>query len=199
MKKRNVMDRKNGIGWLKIVLAIFFFCAVQPNAEGQKLSLGTDAIQWANFGTANLEMGLSVHQHFSLNLGGRYNPWNFRTSSGLLMHNQQMGGYLGMRYWPWYVYSGWWLGAKVQYADYSRTGVWRPALEQGKRLGGGLSFGYTVMLSEHVNMEFGAGVWGGRALEYTLYECPVCMDVRKTGPRYFADIDNVSLSVFYVF
>ena len=183
----------------RCVLATFCILFLSFTANAQKVSLGTDAIQWANFGTANLEMGISVHQHLSLNVGGRYNSWDFHSQSGLLVRNQQAGGYLGLRYWPWYVYSGWWIGAKVQYADYSRTGVWRQALEEGQRVGGGLSFGYTVMLNEHFNLEFGAGVWGGRALKYTLYECPVCMDVRKMGPCNFMDIDNVSLSMFYVF
>lgn len=184
---------------LRFLFITLFSFAISMTAEAQKVSLGTDAIQWANFGTANLEMGISVHQHLSLSIGGRYNPWDFHSQSGLLVRNQQAGGYLGLRYWPWYVYSGWWIGAKVQYADYSRTGVWRQALEEGQRVGGGLSFGYTVMLNEHFNLEFGAGVWGGRALKYTLYECPVCMDVRKMGPCNFMDIDNVSLSMFYVF
>lgn len=184
---------------LRFLFVSLFLITISMTADAQKVSLGTDAIQWANFGTANLEMGISVHQHFSLSLGGRYNPWDFHTSSGLLMRNQQTSGYLSMRYWPWYVYSGWWLGLKAQYADYSRTGVWRHALEEGQRVGGGLSFGYTVMLSEHFNLEVGAGVWGGRSLKYTLYECPICMDVRQLGPRNFVEIDNVSLSVFYVF
>ena len=32
-------------------------------ASAQKVSLGTDAIQWANFGTVNIDLGVSVHQH----------------------------------------------------------------------------------------------------------------------------------------
>ena len=37
----------------------------------------------------------------------------------------------GARWWPWYVFSGWWVGLKGQYSDYVKTGVWRPALEEG--------------------------------------------------------------------
>lgn len=181
-------------------LTLFFCLAAFPvAASAQKVSVGTDAMQWANFCTLNAEFSVRVSQHFSMNFGGRYNPWNFHTRSGFLMHNQQTTGYLGLRYWPGQAFSRWWVGFKVQYSDYSRTGVWRHALEQGLRMGGGLSFGYTLKIHEHINLDFGAGVWGGTTLRYTLYECPVCMDVRETGTHVFADIDNVSVSVCYLF
>jgi hypothetical protein len=72
-------------------------------------------------------------------------------------------------------------------------------LEEKRSVGGGLSFGYTVMLHEHINLEFGAGLWGGRHLDYTLYECPECMKVRDTGARYFIAPDDVSVSIMFVF
>ena len=187
------------MGFNHKTLILMVFLLVAPfAAKAQKVSVGTDFMQWANFGTANLELDISVQQHVSLSVGGRYNPWEFGKEDASV-HYQQLGGYVGCRYWPWYVYSGWWLGAKVQYMDFSKTGIWRPALEEGQRLGTGLSFGYTVMLNENLNLEFGAGAWCGYMFEYALYECPVCMEVRRSGPRHFADIDNVSVSLFYVF
>lgn len=164
------------------------------------LALSTNLVDWANLGTANLEAGVSIHRHFSLHLGAKFNPWNFKTHKmGLDLYNKQTTSYAGFRYWPWYVYSGWWLGAQAQYTGYSETGVWRHALDTGKAIGAGLSFGYTLMLHENINLEFGAGLWAGRRLQHTLYCCPDCMRVRQSGPGNFVALNDVSLSVMYVF
>ena len=66
-------------------------------------------------------------------------------------------------------------------------------------MGGGLGFGYTIMLHENVNLEFGAGIWGGRHMSYTLYECPKCMTVRESSPRNFIAPDDLSVTVSFVF
>lgn len=182
-----------------IILISVFILGISYPAEAQKVSVSTNFVDWANFGTANLEAGLSLSQHLSLFAGGHYNPWEFKTPKGYMMHNQQSTAYAGVRYWPWYVFSGWWLGAKMQYSSFSRTGVWRPALEEGESVGAGLSFGYTIMLHKNLNLEFGAGIWGGRHLKYNLYECPVCMRIRETGARNFIYPDEVSVSIMYVF
>lgn len=181
-----------------LAIALLLFCA-GGKIQAQRVSLSTNLTDWANFGTANLEAGLSVSQHFSILAGGHYNPWTFATKTDYDMINQQTTGYVGARYWPWYVNSGWWIGAKAQYSDARRSGIWRPALEEMKSVGGGISFGYTIMLHKNLNLEFGAGAWGGRHLDYTLYECPKCMRVRKTGPRNFIAMDDVSISLMCVF
>lgn len=187
------------ISMKKISLLILLVLGLSHAARAQHISLSTNFVDWANFGTANIEAGISVSQHFSFTAGGHYNPWEFKTAKGAMMYNKQMTGYAGVRYWPWYVFSGWWIEAKAQYSSFGRTGIWRPALEKGESVGGGLSFGYTIMLNKNLNLEFGAGIWGGRHLKYTIYECPVCMRVRETGPRNFIYPDDVSISIMYLF
>lgn len=181
---------------------IFFFLLVlmlPMTAKAQRVSLGTDLLQLVNFGTVNINAGVSVARRVSLDFGARYNPWDFHDKQDVLIRNQQTTGWVGVKYWPWYVFSGWWVEGKMQYSDISRTGVWRPALEDSQRVGLGASFGYTIMLTENLNLDIGAGFWGGRSLKHTLYECPVCMDVRETGPCYFVDLDAVNLSLIYIF
>lgn len=182
-----------------VILISTFFLSISQISNAQKIALSTNLVDWANFGTANLEAGMSVSQHFSFMLGGHYNPWSFQTNSNILTYNQQSTLYAGAKYWPWYVYSGWWIGAKVQYSAINRTGIWRPALESNKSIGAGFSFGYTIMLHKNLNLEFGVGLWGGRHLDYTIYECPKCMRVRETGARGFVAPDDVSVSLMYVF
>lgn len=172
---------------------------VRTSAKVQAV-LSTNVIEWANFGTINLQAGLGVSQHFSFSAGVDYNPWEFRTGRlDLPLYNKQTTVYLGARWWPWYVFSGWWIGVKAQFSDYAETGIWRPALDTGQAVGAGLSFGYTFMLHEKLNIEFGAGVWGGRKVRYNLYCCPECMDIRDSGARNFVGLDDLSISIMYVF
>lgn len=181
------------------VISPSFRTAAQESRKTQ-VALSTDLVDWANFGTVNLETGVSLHQHFSVHAGAKYNPWNFKTHNlGLALYNKQTTAYAGFRYWPWYVLSGWWIGAQAQYTDYAETGVWRHALDTGKAMGGGVSFGYTLMLHENLNLEFGAGVWAGRRFEHTLYCCPDCMKVRENGPGNFVALNDISISLMYVF
>lgn len=191
----------------RILTVILILTVISPSfrtaaQEGRKtrVALSTDLVDWANFGTVNLEAGVSLHQHFSVHAGAKYNPWNFRTHNlGLALYNKQTTAYAGFRYWPWYVLSGWWIGAQAQYTDYAETGVWRHALDTGKAMGAGVSFGYTLMLHENLNLEFGAGVWAGRRFEHTLYCCPDCMKVRESGPGNFVALNDISISLMYVF
>ena len=185
-----------------LILTVIFpsFRTAALESRKTQVALSTDLVDWANFGTVNLEAGVSLHQHFSVHAGAKYNPWNFKTRNlGLALYNKQTTAYAGFRYWPWYVLSGWWVGAQAQYTDYAETGVWRHALDTGKAIGGGVSFGYTLMLHENLNLEFGAGVWAGRRFEHTLYCCPDCMKVRASGPGNFVALNDISISLMYVF
>ena len=183
-----------------IPLLVVLLSMVPSTVKAQRVAISTNVVDWANVATVNLEAGLSVHQHFSLLAGAKYNPWKFRTLNlGIPLYNNQTTAYAGFRYWPWYVFSGWWLGVQAQYTDYSETGLWRHALDTGKAIGGGLSFGYTLMLHKNLNLEFGAGMWAGRRYEHMLYCCPDCMRVRGSDPGNFVAINDISISFMYVF
>jgi hypothetical protein len=185
---------------IKLMLILCLSVLAVENAKAQNVSLSTNLLEWANFGTANMEAGFSVHKNISLHFGAKYNPWEFETSRlHLDLYNKQTTGYLGVKYWPWHVFSGWWVGVRTRVTDYANTGIWRPALNQGLAVGCGLSFGYTLMLHERLNIEFGIGVWGGRRFDYTLYCCTDCMNIRETGAHNFISYDDVSVSLMHVF
>ena len=170
--------------------------------SAQLWSVQTNVLDWAALGTINAEVGLSVSQHFSLVAGGRYNPWEFKTHNPeAIVRNQQQAVYLGVRYWPWYVNSGFWVTAKAQYMPwFSNTGLWRAALKEGKNgFGGVLSAGYTFMLSKHLNLEAGIGGWAGVFQEYGFYSSPQKSFVREEGRKSFIYPDQISLSLVYVF
>ena len=176
------------------------FEAASQGKSKTQVVLSTDISDWAYLGTINLEAGVSLHQHFSLQAGAKYNPWDFKVGKhDLPLYNHQTTAYVGFRYWPWYVYSGWWIDVRAQYTKYEETGIWRPALDTGTAVGGGLSFGYTLMLHERLNLEFGAGLWAGRRLEHILYCCPDRMSIRENFPSNFVALNDISISLMYVF
>lgn len=185
-----------GKGFLT-ALAGTLACALCAGA--QNLSIGTNMADYANFGTLNAEASLGMARHWSLNASARYNPFSFSGGSeGKGVQNRQQAYALGVRYWPWHIFSGWWISARAQYQEYNRGGIRSPETSEGDRYGTGLSAGYTYMLTPHLNMEIGAGVWGGYD-RYVSYSCPRCGRVMGRGDRYFVMLNEVLLSLAYVF
>ena len=175
-----------------VLLSIF-------SASAQRVTVGTNLLEWADFVTYNGEIGVALTRHVTVTAGGKFN--NTQQSfpeNHVIRQNQQMSFYAGLRYWKWYANSGLWYGAKAQYKEFEQSGLWRPALDQGRAAGVGLSVGYTLMLSKHINIEFGAGIWGGSLLEYTLYDCPMCLNVRDRGARLFIAPDELNVSLVFV-
>ena len=183
----------------KLILTVFLALA-GTIASAQKVAVGTNLVDWANLGTANIEAGLSIGQHFSTFVGGRYNPWNFDSEQhGNDMRANVRNAYVGVRYWPWYIYSGWWIALKGQYEQFLEGGLWRPIVEEGTAIGAGLSGGYTVMIHKNINLEFGIGLWGGQYTDYTKYQCFDCLDIITSGPRKFLKFDDLVIAFVYVF
>lgn len=169
--------------------------------EKKSVSISTNLFDWGDMGTINLEAGVAVSRHLSLQADVKYNPWEFESKNPDItqMHNKQKSAAIGLRYWPWYVFSGWWMCAKAQYTDYSITGLLLPTLDIGKAVGGGLSAGYTFMLTKSINIEAGAGLWGGKLLEHTLYHSPNSTGVAEQGPKWFVALNDIRISVQVVF
>ena len=180
---------------LIVLLALLSF-----SVSAQRFSISTNVVDLASYGTFNVEGGYSLAQHVSVIAGLRYNPWDFSKEDKDVFKNL-FAGYAGVRYWPWYTNAGLWFQAKGQYADYSITGTWRHALEEGRAAGVGLAAGYTLMLAPHFNVELGFGGWAGRYFEHNVYECSDCLRLRESesGPGGFVKFDNIAVSLTYVF
>ena len=182
-----------------IIVVVVLLFAASHNASAQKVSISTNTLTWVNFGTANLEASVSVSKHFTIFAGAKYNPWEIRTKSQVTLMNQQTAGYLGAKYWPWHVYSGWWIGAKAQYQDFTEAGLWTQNLLKGQAAGLGLSAGYSIMITPHINLDLGLGGWGGRVLKYTGYKDLGGIEVDQSGSRNFIFLDNIIVAFAYIF
>lgn len=183
-----------------ILLALLFIC-VPSTTRAQRWSVSTNALQWATLGTINAEGGYSLNQNFSLSAGFAVNPWLVNSPTSIQMRNNQFGGYCGVKYWPWHVYSEWWFGAKIQYKQFEQVGILTSNLVKGDAIGAGLSAGYSFMLGNHFNLDLGVGVWGGKIVNYAKYKGNTTVDSKllEQGSKGFVFLDNLILSIIYIF
>lgn len=186
----------------KLLMVVFLALVVSFGARpafAQRVAISTNAGDWLFYGTINAEASVAVSQHFSINASGRYNPWTYAKGDRDNQSQQrQRSADLGMRYWPWHVYSGWFVGAKAQWQEFNRTGFNSRHTSEGTGYGAAISGGYSLLLTPHINMEFGLGVWGGYQ-KYTLYACPTCGRIIDQGSKWFFLPNEIIASVVYVF
>jgi len=147
----------------------------------------------------NAEASYAVARHISLTGGIAYNPWEFRGGmDGYDYRDKQLSLSVGARYWPWHIFSGWWVASKAQYQMYNTGGRNSLQTSEGDRYGIGASLGYTYLLGKHFNVEVGLGLWGGLDV-FKTYSCPVCGLTIDSGRKMFARANDIILAVSYVF
>ena len=194
---------------MKKSILLAFCLLMTARLAAQSFSLSTNLLDWANLGTANLQAGLSFSRHLTLHAGVRYNNWNFGSEDkGNEFQNRARGAALGVRYWPWNVYSSWWVGARAKVEEYNRGGLFgKPLTEEGVAAGVGVAFGYSRMLTDRWNLDFGLGFWGGRT-RYTQYRCPRCgrvlpaedgTSLRDRDKWFLLPSDEIQISLTYIF
>lgn len=163
----------------------------------QELSLSTNVLDYANMGTLNVGAAYGFSRHWSVDAGIKYNPFSWRDGRSERQCRQRSIS-AGARYWPWYVYSGWWLEGALRYQEYNVGGFESSRTSEGDRYGAALRAGYAYMLNSHFNVEAGLGLWAGRDV-YTVYCCPTCGDVMDKGVKYFVLPSDIILSFSFIF
>lgn len=180
-----------------ILLLAFLLSALTSSA--QKMQISANAVGLACLGTLNAEFDYAVSQHWSLGISGKYNPFTYNAGneSGQFQLRQRSVA-AGARWWPWHVYSGWWLSGSARWQEYNMGGIASQSTEEGERYGGGITAGYSHMLSPHFNLEFGLGMWGG-IKRYSVYACPKCGVKLDGGTKSFIMPSDMIIAVSYVF
>lgn len=210
-----------------IVLSTGTFSAfaqrLAPSAGGEKTvnkaddrtarwAVSTNVADWGWYATPNVNAQWAVARHVSAEAEAKYNNWTFKDSSPTARNRQARQEYsLGARWWPWYVYSGWWAGAGAQYQEYSRRPMnHSDRKEEGDAYGVYVSGGYALQIKPWLNLDFGLGFWTG-AKSYKLYQdskqaCPTCgkridKDDLDDSPSHKGFIlpDELKISLMFVF
>ena len=166
-------------------------------AGAQNFSLGVNVFDCADLGTMNLEASCGIARRWTVSAGLKYNPftWEF---DGRPVADRQRTLEAGARFWPWHIYSGWWMGGKLKYQEYNTGGLAGPSSTEGDRYGGGLSAGYSFMLGSHLNLDIGLGLWSGLD-KYVEYECVRCGRLVGGGEKIFVLPNDILLSISYIF
>lgn len=179
------------------VLSVALALLLCGGAYGQSLSVSANAVDCADMGTLNVEMGWAFSKSWSVTAGVKYNPFSFGRGESVSYRRQRTFD-AGVRFWPWHCYSGWWVSAKARYQEFSNTGSRSAMPSEGDRVGAGVSGGYSYMLTPFLNLDLGLGLWGGREV-YTSYSCPHCGDVVERGSRVFVLPSDIMVAVAFIF
>ncbi len=179
---------------ISLVVLLWSVCS-----EAQKMSVSTNMLDYVALGTMNADMSYAFSRHWSLVAGVRYNPFTFNEGEPRKQFQCRQQSYsVGVRMWPWHIWSGWWFASKLRYQEYNVGGIMDQETQEGDRLGLGLYSGYTHMVSRHFNVEFGFGLWGGWD-KYIRYSCPMCGHRIDGGNKAFLLPDDAMISLVYVF
>jgi len=178
-------------------LSLLIIAGISVECRAQEFALSTNMLDYANLGTLNLKASYGFARHWSIDAGMKYNPFSFNTGEGEA-RNRQLSYSAGAKYWPWHIYSGWWVSGGVRYQEYNSGGISSVQTSEGDRFGGSLGGGYTYMLSPHFNIDFGLGLWAGYDI-FTTYACQSCGKVVSEGGKYFVRPSDVTLALTYIF
>lgn len=178
----------------RLLFAMLLLLAMAQPARSQMVAVQTNALDYVALGTLNLQAQVSFAQNYSAFLEGRWNPWTFGQGEDATRLGYRKAS-VGVRYWPWYVYSGLWVAASFQLSELDRINFMNmDKLEAHGGSGAGLSLGYSFMILPFLNLDFGAG------LCYTRYSSYVTNGVPSSnGSLSVFQPDFLSASIVYVF
>ena len=189
----STQDMKHKIIITLLLIALPIFCSAQ------NWSVSTNAMDYVSLGTLNAEVSMATGRHISINASARINPWTFHKGDpSKQMQNRQQTYAVGVRYWPWHIYSGWWMSGMTQYQEYNRGGIISATTEEGDAYGLSIGAGYSLMLHEHWNLDFGLSLWGGQKT-FVTYACPSCGKITDKGAKWFFLPNDLRVSIAYIF
>ena len=167
--------------------------------RAQNWSVSTNVLDYVSLGTMNAEVSAGVGRRVTIEASARVNPWTFHKGDpSRQMQNRHQTYALGMRYWPWHIYSGWWISADAQYQEYNRGGIISQKTEEGDAFGLSAGAGYSLMLHEKLNLDFGVTLWAGQKT-FISYACPSCGRITDKGSKWFVTPNEIRVAIQYIF
>lgn len=186
---------KRGVKLFSVVLALLLL-SVQ-SSKAQQYSLSTNGFDYIALGTLNAEFGVSAARNYSIHFGFKYNPFHYgkEEKREQLKHISLSAG---MRYWPWFVNSGWFFSSAVTYRKYSYGGIFTDKSYEGRAAGVEIGGGYAWMLTKNVNLELGLGAFAG-GTKYKRYSCVRCGVEEQEKSKIVVSPSDVLLAITIIF
>lgn len=195
---------------LKLSVVATFLLLSFGISDAQNVTISTNLLDWANLGTINGDVTVSLSRRWSIGANAEYNPWTYKFNNGQnWVYNRHRTFGLYGEWWPWYVNAGWALQFGAQYKEYAAGGFpffkkdygerWGriPLVEEGDAVGGGVAVKYSRLLSRNWSIEFSGGVWAGWKW-YTGYRCPNCGRRIEEGQKFFMGPYNIAVRFVFV-
>ena len=183
----------------RLTFILIAFLLIQISAEAQNFSVATNLVDYVSLGTLNAEVSAGIGRRISVNASARINPWTYHKGDpSKQMQNRHQTYAIGLRYWPWHIYSGWWISGYVQYQEYNRGGIVSQRTEEGDAYGISPGAGYSLMVHEKLNIDFGLSFWAGQKT-YITYACPSCGRITDKGSKWFIMPNEIKVALQYIF
>lgn len=124
-------------------------------------AISLNLLDVAQLGTLGVSVQFATSRHITVEITPRINAWSFKEEE---LYSERQALAIGARWWPWYVYSGFFVKGSAQVEATRRKGV-GASEGAGESYGAGLAAGYSWMLTRWLNLDLAAGFWGGRKRE----------------------------------
>jgi len=189
--------RFGNTGWATAVVPTIPDETDDKKAPARRWAISTNLLGYADLGTINIEAQYALNRHFSVDMQAKSNAWKFKAGDGFL--EQKSVANVGVKYWPWYVYSGLWFKGAVQAANYSYGGIFKNRTpERGDSYGLVTAGGYSLIICPWMNIDFGLGIWGGYR-DYRRYENVQMDSMKYHNGSAFLGLSEASVSLMFVF
>ena len=170
--------------------------------KGAVVGVKTNIPYW---GTATFNAGVEVRlaKKWTLELEAGLNPFDGKKDDGSYGRSlKHLRLHPELRYWFCESFHKHFLGLHIPYLLYNVSDVKLLGVEnersQGWGMGGGVSYGYQWLLSEHWNLEATVGV-GYLYLDYDKYPCAHCGSKIESGHKHYFGPTQAAISIMYLF
>lgn len=187
----------------RLALLILFIAASATGVQAQNIALKTNLLYGVGTLTPNLGIELGTGRKTTFEIGGGY---NFRNLKGSETNNRKLVHWIiqpEFRYWPCQKFNGHFFGVHALGSHYNVGGYDIPMLfdkefrYEGYAAGGGISYGYHLMLSRRWGVEFTAGA-GIVYMKYDKFDCPKCGSKVGTFQKTYLGPTKAGITLVYI-
>jgi hypothetical protein len=180
---------------------------IERFAESQsalpRWAIKTNLLYAAGAFTPNLTFEAALGRRTSLQITGSYNPWHLK---GTVDNDKKLVHMIikpEFRWWLCERFNGHFFGADLIFARYNISTHDIPLLFErqyrydGVAYGGGITYGYHVMLGKRWGLEFAVGV-GALYLDYDRYTCATCDRTAVPANKIYIGPTNAAINLSFL-
>lgn len=182
---------------------MLFLMLVALTVKAQNFGIRTNLVPYADL-TPNIGVEFALDRLNTLGANGGIRPWKREDDKV----NKYWYGNVEYRHYFCHAFNGWYVGAQANGAQFNIGGKKLPfgALSflenkryEGWLVGGGILAGYSVILSQHWNLDINVGA-GYEYIKYKAFETPLkCAEQIEDNDYHYIGPNDLSISFQYIF